>query len=96
MVISAVAVVIFGFVPKLLAAEPGSMVLVPLAAIAGLYHVSVHREVSRSPNPPVGLAAISDILMLSALLMQIDFSYSYSRAHDDRRRRVDIWLVLRA
>jgi hypothetical protein len=81
MVSSAVAVVIFGIVLKLIAAEPGSVVLVPLAAIAGLYHVSVHREASRSPNPPVGLAAISDILMLSALLMQIDFSYSYNCGH---------------
>jgi hypothetical protein len=80
MVISAVAVVIFGIVLKLIAAEPGSVVLVPLAAIAGLYHVIVHREASRSPNPPVGLAALSDILMLSALLMQIDFG-SYNCGH---------------
>jgi len=80
MVISAVAVVIFGVVLKLIAAEPGSVVLVPLAAIAGLYHVIVHREASRSPNPPVGLAALSDILMLSALLMQIDFG-SYNCGH---------------
>jgi hypothetical protein len=80
MVISAIAVVIFGIVLKLIAAEPGSLVLVPLAAIAGLFHVIVHREGSRSLNPPVGLAAISDILMLCALLMQIDFG-SYNCGH---------------
>jgi hypothetical protein len=80
MVISAVAVVIFGIVLKLISAEPGSVILLPLAAMAGVYHVIVHSEASRSPNPRVGLAAISDIFMLVALLQQIDFG-SYNCGH---------------
>ena len=74
MVISAVAVVIFGVVLKLIAAESGGVILIPLAATAGVYHVIVHSEASRSSNPRVGLAALSDIFMLVALLQQIDFS----------------------
>ena len=73
MVFWAVAVVLLGIVLKAIAAEPGSMILLPLAAIAGFYHVSVHRAAARSPAPPAGLAAISDIAMLGALLMQIDY-----------------------
>jgi hypothetical protein len=73
MVFWAIGVVLLGIALKLIAAEPGSIILVPLAAVAGLYHVTVHREAARSPNPPIGLAAISDFLMLGALLMQIDF-----------------------
>ena len=67
MVFWAVAVVLLGIVLKAIAAEPGSMILLPLAAIAGFYHVTVHREAARSANPPLGLAAISDIAMLGAL-----------------------------
>jgi hypothetical protein len=73
MVYWAVAVVLLGIVLKAIAAEPGSMILLPLAAIAGFYHVTVHRAAARSANPPLGLAAISDIAMLGALLMQIDY-----------------------
>ena len=73
MVFWAVTVVLLGIVLKAIAAEPGSMILLPLAAIAGFYHVTVHREAARSANPPLGLAAISDIAMLGALLMQIDY-----------------------
>jgi hypothetical protein len=73
MVFWAVAVVLVGIVLKAIAAEPGSAILLPLAAIAGFYHVSVHRAAARSPAPSAGLAAISDIAMLGALLMQIDY-----------------------
>jgi hypothetical protein len=80
MVFWAVAVVLVGIVLKAIAAEPGSMILLPLAAIAGFYHVTVHREAARSASPPLGLAAISDIAMLGALLMQIDYG-SYHCGH---------------
>jgi hypothetical protein len=80
MVFWAVVVVLLGIVLKAIAAEPGSMILLPLAAIAGFYHVTVHREAARSSNPPAGLAAISDIAMLGALLMQIDYG-SYHCGH---------------
>ena len=73
MVFWAVTVVLLGIVLKAIAAEPGSMILLPLAAIAGFCHVTVHREAARSATPPLGLAAISDIAMLGALLMQIDY-----------------------
>ena len=52
MVFWAVAVVLFGIVLNAIAAEPGSMILLPLAAIAGFYHVTVHREAAGSANPP--------------------------------------------
>lgn len=81
MVLWAILVVLVGIVLKLIAAESGSVILIPLAAIAGFYHVTVHRHAARLPNPPVGLAGVSDILMLGALLMQIDFG-SYNCGHN--------------
>ena len=49
------------------------LVLVPLAAAAGIYHVRVHAAAARLPNPPGRLAALSNIALMGALLLQIDF-----------------------
>jgi hypothetical protein len=73
MVFAAIAVALVGLILKLIAAEPAAWFLAPLAAAAGLYHVAVHRAAARSADPPLRLAAASDFLLLSALLMQIDF-----------------------
>ena len=63
MVFAAAAVAMFGVILKLIAAEPTGWFLVPLAAAAGLYHVVVHARAARAPEPPIGLAAISDVLL---------------------------------
>jgi hypothetical protein len=73
MVFAAVAVALLGFILKAIAAEPAGWFLVPLAGVAGIYHVYVHMQAARSERPPIRLAAISDLLLLSALLWQIDF-----------------------
>ena len=73
MVFAAVAVALLGFILKLIAAEPAGWFLVPLAGVAGICHVLVHRQAARAERPPIRLAAISDIFLLGALLMQIDF-----------------------
>lgn len=73
MVLAAVVVALLGFILKLIAAEPAGWFLVPLAAVACLYHVSVHIQAARSANPPIRLAALSNVVLLGALLMQIDF-----------------------
>jgi hypothetical protein len=73
MVFAAVAVALLGFILKAIAAEPAGWFLVPLAGVAGIYHVYVHMQAARSARPPIRLAAISDLLLLSALLWQIDF-----------------------
>jgi hypothetical protein len=44
------------------------------------YHVAIHREAAHSSSPRTGLAVVSDLLMLGALLMQIDFG-SYNCGH---------------
>ncbi len=81
MVWSAAAVAIFGVILKLIAAEPAGWFLVPLAAAAGLYHVRVHAKAARAAQPPVGLAAVSDLLLLAAILLQIDFGWTYHCGH---------------
>ena len=73
MVGTAVAVALIGFTLKLIAAEPAGWFLVPLAAVAGIYHVQVHSAAARLPNPPRRLALISNVCLMGALLLQIDF-----------------------
>jgi hypothetical protein len=73
MVGAAVSVALIGFTLKLIAAEPAGWFLVPLAAVAGIYHVRVHAAAARLPNPPRRLAALSNVLLMGALLLQIDF-----------------------
>jgi hypothetical protein len=73
MVFTAVIVAVVGVVLKLIAADPAGWFLVPLAAVAGVYHVVVHAAAARAPEPPVRLALISDVLLFAAILLQIDF-----------------------
>jgi hypothetical protein len=81
MVALAAAVAIFGVILKLIAAEPAGWFLVPLAAAAGIFHVIVHARAARAAQPPVRLAAISDVLLFAAILFQIDFSWAYNCGH---------------
>jgi hypothetical protein len=94
MVFWAVAVVLLGIVLKAIAAEPGSMILLPLAAIAGFCHVTVHREAALGkPAPGPGC----DLRYRDARrFADADRLWSVSlRAHDDRRRLVGARLVVR-
>jgi hypothetical protein len=70
---TAVAAAVVGFTLKLIAAQPAGWFLVPLAAVACLYHVRVHARAADLQNRPTRLAAISNICLLGALLLQIDF-----------------------
>lgn len=73
MVWAAVLVAILGFVLKLITAEPAGWFLVPLAAVAGIYHIVVHTRAARAPGTPGMLAVASNLLLLFAVLLQIDF-----------------------
>ena len=77
MVFWARAVAIIGVILKLIAAEPAGWFLVPLAAAAGIYHVVVHAGAARVAEPPIRLAAVSDVLLFLAILQQIDFGWTY-------------------
>jgi hypothetical protein len=81
MVFAAAAVAIFGMILKLIAVEPAGWFLVPLAAVACIYHVRIHAIAARAPVPPIGLAAVSDLLLLAAILLQIDFGWTYNCGH---------------
>jgi hypothetical protein len=81
MVLLAAAVAIFGVILKLIAAEPAGWFLVPLAAAAGVYHVLVHVRTARAAEPPIGLAVASDVLLFAAILLQIDFGWTYHCGH---------------
>jgi len=81
MVALAAAVAIFGVILKFIAAEPAGWFLVPLAAAAAICHVVVHAQAARVAQPPVRLAAISNMLLFAAILFQIDFGWTYNCGH---------------
>jgi hypothetical protein len=81
MVFWAAAVAIFGVILKLIAAEPAGWFLVPLAAAAGIYHVAVLARAAQMTEPPIRLAVISDVLLFAAMLLQIDFGWTYNCGH---------------
>jgi hypothetical protein len=81
MVFWARTVAIIGVIVKLIAAEPAGWFLVPLAAAAGIYHVVVHARAARVAEPPIRLAAVSDVLLFLAILQQIDFGWTYHCGH---------------
>jgi hypothetical protein len=78
----AVAVSAIGLVLKLIAAQSAGWFLVPLAAAAGICHVWVHATALRTESPPLRLAALSDVLLIGAVLMQIDYNPGYNCAED--------------
>jgi hypothetical protein len=55
--------------------------LVPLAAAAGIYHVAVHSRLARATELPIRLAIVSDVLLLAAILLQIDYGWTYHCGH---------------
>ena len=74
MVFWAAAVAIIGVILKLITAEPAGWFLVPFAAAAGIYHVVVHARAARVAEPPIRLAAVSDVQLFFAILQQIDLA----------------------
>jgi hypothetical protein len=81
MVLWAAAAAIVGLILKLIAVEPAGVFLVPLAAAAGIYHVVVHTRAARAAEPPIRLAIVSDVLLFAAILLQIDFGWTYNCGH---------------
>lgn len=79
---AAILVALAGLAMKIIAAHPASWALVPLAAAACIYHVRVHARAARAPNSPGRLAALSNVCLFGALMLQIDFSPGYNCAWD--------------
>jgi hypothetical protein len=74
MLLAAILVAVVGFILKLIAVQTAGWFLVPLAAVACIYHIRTHALAARNPKRSTGLAAVSDIFLLGALLFQIDFT----------------------
>jgi hypothetical protein len=79
---AAVAVAIVVFLLKAIAAQSTGLFLVPLAAAACICHVVVHAKAARAVTPPGRLAAISNILLAGAVLLQVEFTPGYNCAED--------------
>ena len=79
---AAIAIAIVVFLLKAIAAQSAGLFLVPLAAVACICHVVVHAKAGRAVNPPGRLAAISDILLAGAVLLQMEFTPGYNCAED--------------
>jgi hypothetical protein len=73
MLVAAVIVAIIGFLLKLISAESGGWLLVPLAGIACIYHIRVHALAAGRAEPPGRWAALSNVFLLGAVLLQVDF-----------------------
>src|SRR6185437_5996591 len=78
----AIAVAAVGFILKAFAAAGTGWFLVPLAAVACICHVVVHARAARAAGLPVRLAMLSNIFLIGALLMQMEFTPGYNCAED--------------
>jgi hypothetical protein len=74
MLIAAVLVALVGFILKLIAVQTAGWFLVPLAAVACIYHIRIHALAAHDKNVSGRVAAASDILLFIALLFQVDFT----------------------
>jgi hypothetical protein len=72
--LAAMLVAVVGFILKLITVQTAGWFLLPLAGMACIYHIRTHALAASSPNASTGLAAISDIFLFGALLLQIDFT----------------------
>lgn len=79
---AAIAVALAVFLLKATAAQSAGLFLVPLAAVVCICHVVVHAKAARAANPPGRLAAISNILLAAAVLLQMEFTPGYNCAED--------------
>ena len=66
---------------KVIAAEPAGWILVPLAVAASIYHVIVHAGAARVAQPPTRLVGLSNGLLFAAIVLQIDFGWTYNCGH---------------
>lgn len=78
----AILVAVIGLAVMAVAAQSVSWFLLPLGAAAAICHVGVHAVAARGPNPAPRLAALSNVLMLAALVFQIDFHAGANCARD--------------
>jgi hypothetical protein len=79
---AAIAVAVIGFILKAAAALGTGWFLVPLAGVACVCHVVVHAKAAGLPDLPGRIAAISHILLIGALLLQMEFTPGYNCAED--------------
>jgi hypothetical protein len=79
---TAISVALIGFVLKAIAAQSAGWFLVPLAAVACLWHIRVHTTVARNPNPPRRMVALSNVFLIGALILQLDYTPGYNCAWD--------------
>jgi hypothetical protein len=79
---AAIAVAIIGFVLKAIAAQSAGWFLVPLAALVCLWHVHVHSVAARAADPPRRMASVSNVLLIGALILQMDYTPGYNCAWD--------------
>jgi hypothetical protein len=79
---AAIAVAVIGFTLKAIAAQSAGWFLVPLAAVACLWHVRAHSIAAGANDPPRRLAMISNILLIAALIFQLDYTPGYNCAWD--------------
>jgi len=79
---AAIAVAVIGFVLVAGAAQSAGWLLVPLAAVACACHIWVLARAAGADDPPIRLAAISDICLLAALLLQLEYTPGYNCAED--------------
>jgi hypothetical protein len=79
---AAIAVAVVGFILKAGAALASGWFLVPLAAVACIVHIIVHARAAGSTEPPMRLAMLSDICLIGALLMQLEYTPGFNCAED--------------
>jgi hypothetical protein len=78
----AIAVALAGFVLKAGAALGSGWLLVPLAAVACICHVVVHARAAGAAEAPTRLAALSNVFLIGALLLQIEYTPGYNCAEN--------------
>jgi len=78
----AIAAAIIGFVLKAGAALGSGWFLVPLAAAACICHVIVHAKAAGATEPPTRLALLSNVFLVGALLLQLEYTPGYNCAED--------------
>jgi len=79
---AAIGVAVIGFVLKAGAALGSGWFLVPLAAVACICHVVVHARAAGAGAPSTRLAALSNVFLFGALLLQMEYTPGYNCAED--------------
>jgi hypothetical protein len=79
---AAIGVALIGFILKAGAALGSGWFLVPLAAVACICHVVVHARAAGAGEPPTRLVLLSNVCLIGALLLQLEYTPGYNCAED--------------